>query len=203
MRPIRAAAVRKLGGADTPARMAGTLACNSWQIPSSVLELRHAALVADNWFHASRDGGPANGEGRERERSTRLPVYPQATVRAWNWKVFAGGTIYRARRARRFAAEEKRMHPGSRCCGLNTTGHRRGRAIAVWRIYFIVSSDGPGTVSNANVKTVKRRKISTRVIAALRENKIRVSKYMATIVPQSNILCPEKKNLTENLFNFL
>lgn len=32
----------------TLARMAETLACNAWQIPSSVLELRHAASVADN-----------------------------------------------------------------------------------------------------------------------------------------------------------
>lgn len=133
MRPIPAAAMRKLDGADTPARMVGTLACNSWQIPSSVLELRHAASVADNWFHASRDGGP----GRRGEYPvTRIPASDRTSLELKS---------FRRRNNLPFslsAAEEKRMHPGcSRCCGLNTTGHRRGRAISVCRIYF-VSSDG-------------------------------------------------------------
>lgn len=68
---ILAAATRKLDGADTRAHMVGTLACNAWQIPLSVLELRHAASVADNWFRARRIRPPT----RERCPYTRKRAY--------------------------------------------------------------------------------------------------------------------------------
>lgn len=148
----------KLDGTDTRV-WPGHSRVTPGRFPPSVLELRHAASLADNWFRARRDETRVSVRWkRERERE----VYPlRSRTSPRNWKVFTDGTIYRVLAAPAVWGEKEQrlplLRPG------HDRGHRRREAIAVWRIHLVVSFDGPNgnckRVSSADVKKVNCRKI--------------------------------------------
>lgn len=153
----------KLDGTDTRV-WPGHSRVTPGRFPSSVLELRHVASLADNWFRARRDEmrrDESPSDKREKEKEVYLL---HSAYESRNWKVFTGGTIYRARH---FCGLRRKGCTGQPLLRLrHDRSHRRRKAIAVWRIHLVLYPSTESCtkrklyrVSNADVKKVNCRKI--------------------------------------------